>query len=428
MQVLLKNILILLKNLLKNKLILLKNKTILFKNTISIQNILVFFKDKLVNLKILFKKPLVYKSFIASMVVVSVFIITVITAKLTIDPNRYKAEIQQYIFKQTGQVVSLEGELQIQYFPFPALEARQVVLKELALTAEVLKIYPDFRSLIASKKYLEIGLEGVHFKSYFIPEFFSTLTFEEGFLELKNTQCSLIKNEQEIEMAINHLQIDTNNDKLRYVLTHHDQDFPLDFVMSIIGGNKKVLAGEKTNLKVALTAEGNTVEHIKKSLGGNIELEIEQGKFHGTDVIKTLEKAKSFMGTLASQFTQPLMSAVKALVQYESHAIGETPFNRLTMHAKIENGIFHNTLLQVDHHHYALRGSGHVNLHNNNLNYRIEAVYKEKLNKVYGIMRRKPKTSEKKRVSSSPLIINIKGHVKKPQIEPDFDSYLEFIK
>lgn len=363
-----------------------------------------------------------------SLIALTVILIILFGAKKIIDPNRYKTNIQQYILEKTGQNVLIEGDIQIQYFPFPSLEMKQVALKDTPLTAEILKIYPDIHSLFLDKKHLKIDLSGLQFQTYYIPELHTHLSFENGFLELQKTECLLIKNEHEVKIAINQIRIDTNNDTLRYVLQHHDQDFPLSFFVSLMSGKKKILAGEKTKLKVELTAEGNDFLLIKNSLAGNFEMEIESGKLHGTDVVKTLEKAKSFMGTIAGKFTGPLLTAVKTLVKYETHSLEETPFNNLTMHAKLKNGVLDNTFLNIDHHHYAVQGRGHVNLNKNTINYRIEARYKEKINKVYGIMRRKPKSGSHARVHSKPLIVNISGPLKKPNIEPDFNSYLDFVK
>lgn len=357
-------------------------------------------------------------------------IITIVTAAIIIaalmvflvskfiDPNRYKPDIENYIFVRTGQTVLLQGNVKLSYLPSPALIAENIIFKNKAITASILKIYPNIKSLFLNKKNLELALFDVQYKSYRVPELYTTISFEQGLIELKSTKCGLMKGKKQGSVEIDTLRIDINGTVPKYYLKHQGKNFPLAFFIWLSGADNSLIDGKDTHLNLELTAEGDDYHPIKKTLTGIIEMEVFQGKFYGTDLISSLKKAKSFVGTLATKITSPLVSALETLTNRDHHPEGVTPFSNFKINAKLKNGIFHTHDLKIDHHAYTVHGRGYINLHNHKVDYQIAAVYKDSVKE----------NGKHKIIHSAPLMIDITGHIQKPVLKTDFDSYLKFVK
>lgn len=378
-------------------------------------------KDKIAYFVTLYRTKRIVK--IATIVLSIKLVIILMIMGLTqfIDPNRYKEPIEKFILERTGQTVALQGPLRVQILPYPALEADEVVLKDQSLTAQTLKIYPDIRSFFSEKKYFELALSGVTYKPYHIAELYTYVTFDNGIIELQETKCDLVKGHHKGTIEIDNLRIDTTGDLPKYYLKHQGENFPLAFVMNLAGHDQNILIGHQTRLMVDLAAEGLDLKPIKKSLSGHIEIEINKGKFHGTDLIESLKKAKSFVGTITTKLTQPLVSALQTLTRRQKNSASEeTPFDNLKIIAKLKNGVLDNHHLKITHAHYEVVGKGNINLNKSEVDYRVEAIYK-------GDVAIKHSTAIDRALRAAPLIIFISGPFEKPDIKTDFDSYLKFV-
>lgn len=124
-------------------------------------------------------------------------------------------------------------------------------------------------------------------------------------------------------------------------------------------GTAKVAA--LANLNIDLTATGNTVQEIKRSLNGNLSFSFQDGAFNGFDLAKilTLARNKLFGGTT------------------DTPTNGETAFSRFAASFAITDGLFRGGDLAVDTPIANLAGQGSFNLVTNQLDYSIKAAIPE---------------------------------------------------
>lgn len=93
--------------------------------------------------------------------------------------------------------------------------------------------------------------------------------------------------------------------------------------------NNDMLSGNG-NLALNVTAQGNTVTALKKSLGGSVDLRMADGAVKGLDLAGTIRDAKSKLNLLKGQATAAADQAKK------------TDFSELTATFNIKNGVAHN--------------------------------------------------------------------------------------
>ena len=93
--------------------------------------------------------------------------------------------------------------------------------------------------------------------------------------------------------------------------------------------NNDMLSGNG-NLKLDVTAQGNTVTALKKSLGGVVDLRMADGAIKGIDIAGTIRDAKSKLNVLKGQTDTAADQSKK------------TDFSELTASFNIKNGVAHN--------------------------------------------------------------------------------------
>lgn len=93
--------------------------------------------------------------------------------------------------------------------------------------------------------------------------------------------------------------------------------------------NNDMLSGNG-NLNLNVTAQGNTVTALKKSLGGSVDLRMADGAVKGFDLAGTIRDAKGKLNLLKGQSTATADSSKK------------TDFSELTATFNIKNGVAHN--------------------------------------------------------------------------------------
>jgi len=364
--------------------------------------------------------PLFVKIFLACL---GGLLTILVAVSLIVDPNHYKESIEKLVLEQTGKTLILEGPLQLRCFPTFALQADNVILKEkpnkkrAILKIQSLRIYPSLWSLLPGRTVFNLSLSGAQIKSFFIPELKTKITHKKGIYELATTQIG-VKRGKKLEMLeIDKLRVDTSQDIFKYNLYHHGGNFQLELLLDMFG-LKNHLVG-KTNLKMDLNAEGDTIGSIKNSLRGNLEIDISNGRFHGIDLISSLKDAKSILGTLLSGIGKPFAAVIHAIGPKENKLLTErTPFKALNIKASIKEGLIHNHDFNIQHNHYSVKGKGKINLIQNTVDYRFKAFYK-------GDNFKKKKHLKKKLL---PLVIDISGSIENPNIKPDLQSYLEYIQ
>ncbi|MFQ6333792.1 AsmA family protein [Methylophilus sp. 3sh_L] len=93
--------------------------------------------------------------------------------------------------------------------------------------------------------------------------------------------------------------------------------------------NNDMLSGNG-NLNINVTAQGNTVTALKKSLGGSVDLRMADGAVKGFDLAGTIREAKSKLNLLKGQSSADADKSKK------------TDFSELTASFNIKNGVAHN--------------------------------------------------------------------------------------
>jgi len=93
--------------------------------------------------------------------------------------------------------------------------------------------------------------------------------------------------------------------------------------------NNDMLSGSG-NLNVNVTAQGNTVTALKKSLGGSVDLRMAEGAVKGFDLAGAIRDAKGKLNVLKGQSSADVDKSKK------------TDFSELTATFNIKNGIAHN--------------------------------------------------------------------------------------
>lgn len=120
----------------------------------------------------------------------------------------------------------------------------------------------------------------------------------------------------------------------------------------------------KGNLTLDVTTAGNTVNAMKRALGGTARAQLRDGAVKGINLGEILRKARSTLGG-GSQAAQA-----------ESGGSGkpQTDFSELSASFTIKNGIAHNEDLDAKAPLFRLGGSGDINIPESTLNYVVKAA------------------------------------------------------
>ncbi|MDD2722089.1 MAG: AsmA family protein [Gallionella sp.] len=113
------------------------------------------------------------------------------------------------------------------------------------------------------------------------------------------------------------------------------------------------------NVGVNLSMQGNTVSAMKKSLGGNLSLNLADGAIKGINIAKKLRDAQSMLGKPQTQ----------AADQSE-----KTDFSELKATFKVNAGVAHNDDLSLKSPLLRLSGNGDINIGEDSMNYLAKAT------------------------------------------------------
>jgi len=125
--------------------------------------------------------------------------------------------------------------------------------------------------------------------------------------------------------------------------------------------SQDVLEG-RGSVALDLTATGNLVSTMKKTLNGSARLELTDGAIKGIDLAQTLRNAKA------------LLSGGKREAEQGAVAGQKTDFSELSASFDIKNGIAHNSDLLAKSPFLRLTGQGDVNLPQSSLDYLAKAA------------------------------------------------------
>ncbi|MDD2914414.1 MAG: AsmA family protein [Gallionella sp.] len=119
----------------------------------------------------------------------------------------------------------------------------------------------------------------------------------------------------------------------------------------------------KGNVGINLAMQGDTVSAMKKTLNGNLSLNLTDGAIKGINIAKKLRDAQGMFGKGgASTQTQSANKEEK------------TDFSELKATFKVNNGVAHNDDLSVKAPLLRLTGNGDINIGNDSMNYVAKAT------------------------------------------------------
>ncbi|MEJ1365802.1 MAG: AsmA family protein [Candidatus Sedimenticola sp. (ex Thyasira tokunagai)] len=127
----------------------------------------------------------------------------------------------------------------------------------------------------------------------------------------------------------------------------------------------KDLTGEdrfdgKGKFNAKLSSRGNSVNAIKRSLGGNLDFSFENGAVKGFNLAQSIRDAKAKIGGGSAP--------------QQSQAVPQTDFSELTGSAVIAKGVLTNKDLLAKSPYLRVNGAGQVNLVAETLDYKVKAV------------------------------------------------------
>lgn len=129
----------------------------------------------------------------------------------------------------------------------------------------------------------------------------------------------------------------------------------------------------KGNVTVNLTTQGNTVSALKKSLNGNVALNMADGAIKGINLTKLVRGVQNLGQSGGLQTLKPV-------------AEDKTDFNELKASFKVNNGVAHNDDLLVKSQSLRVTGNGDVDIGNSSINYMAKATVAESVDAKGGSM------------------------------------------
>jgi AsmA protein len=117
----------------------------------------------------------------------------------------------------------------------------------------------------------------------------------------------------------------------------------------------------KGNIALDITATGNLVSAMKKTLNGKASLALKDGALKGINLAQSLRNVKSMFGAGKKESEQGASAGEK------------TDFSELTASFDIKNGIAHNGDLSMKSPFLRLAGEGDINIPDSSLNYLAKA-------------------------------------------------------
>lgn len=219
------------------------------------------------------------------------------------------------------------------------------------------------------------------------------------------------------------IQIDLRGDQPKYVLSNEAHNFEIKSLLALFRVDNKIEG--KTNLKLNLSASGSTAEQISQSLSGNSNIEIQNGKFSGADLITLLKTLNANIYSATSTLAKKpslnwgtSLQSLQELWKQKQTAINpnaSTAFSSLKASLNMQNGNLSNPDLLVQHPEYVINGKGTINLNNKTIAYHASTQLKNNPHPANDDLANY--------LYSSTLPITISGNLGSPSITPDIKAY-----
>lgn len=118
----------------------------------------------------------------------------------------------------------------------------------------------------------------------------------------------------------------------------------------------------KGNVGLDLTAQGTTVDAMKRALNGTMAMKLNDGALKGINIAASLREAKATLGVLRGEKAEAADTSKK------------TDFTEMTASFAVRNGIAHNEDLSAKSPLLRLGGAGDINIPDQTLNYLAKAT------------------------------------------------------
>lgn len=302
--------------------------------------------------------------------------------------------------------------------PYLKVDSLKVNLHKLGNLTGYLKI--NLSQLTPEKLQLEGYFSGAELQLGRFPlsNLKGTVNAKEGLLNIAPLQIQLANSLHNIDIRVN-----LKEKKPAFIFKQEASNFEINPLLSLMDIKDKIEG--KTNLKINLTAKGNTIEELRESLSGHTELEIKNGKFYGIDLINMYKQTQSTLYNTISGLSkkqhfklESIVNLTQGILQQKQSSFNPTaftPFNTLTATTTIVKGVIHNPDLVIEHSEYQVKGIGTIYLSTSAIQYKSSALLK---NNPYP-----EKDDLGNYLYNAPLPISIEGTLSQVKIRPDFKTY-----
>jgi len=247
-----------------------------------------------------------------------------------------------------------------------------------------------------------------------LTKFKTTLNFQDNILDLSPLTFQMANATQNIRLKIN-----LKGNTPQYHLNHSTQNLDLGMLVASFVNDKKIEGS--TNITLDLSSKGSSQHELLSNLSGQTNVDIQNGKLYGIDLIALLKNAeKTVHDLLASVTSKQVVNSDAALDTTQSKWAtttknAYTPFDTLKINAEIRQGIATHSTLSVTHPEYHINGNGTVQLTNQTLQYQAAVLLKSNpypASDAIGSY-----------LAAVPLPVRIEGSWVDPKIRPDMKTY-----
>lgn len=368
-----------------------------------------------------------------------------------VDPNQFKAPIQQAVLKQTGHQLQLKGPIHWKCYPTLSLELNEVALgvtpseSDSLFSAEKIKVDLSWRTLLKRRLTfnfvltLPIGrVDGSltpHFKNQswqlaFIEADLSSPQLKLPNLKVDELQAHIHHQDDRLTIEPLHFKIAdakqmvalkiTLGAKPQWFLKSKGEAFELSTLLATF---EPPIVSAKTSVDLDLQGLGFSLDDVKKTLSGNAKIHLVKGQLEGIDLSALLKHALTNVhdllnvlgGNLSSNAAQILKTEAKNWSLDVSNKNAQTPFDELRASIIFMKGIASNADLHISHSDYHIEGQGTFQLNDETLDYNVIASLNQSpypATDALGTYLFKMR-----------LPIHIQGTFKNPNIQPDLNTY-----
>ena len=339
------------------------------------------------NLKEALKMKKIFKIIGATVAGLIILLILAIIALVTfVNPNMFKGKISQVVYQQTGQQLTIAGDIGWSFFPGVAIKVDEVTLKNVGSVGELkanVKLLPLLHGEIEAGKLSlkDIKLYVEPKRSLNIPKLTVQIAMEKGVIDFDPIRASFYQG-----VVKGNAQVDTSGTTPQFTINGSLNNTNLQPLLKDVTGMARISGTADINIHIK--TKGSDSNTILRNLDGNGKAAIKNGALQGINIPYLLKTADSLIHKTAP----PQKTA------------NSTNFGNLTGTFTIKNGLLSNKDFLMQTPEFQVTGGGTANLINQQLNYQLKAA----------------KITEDK---TKPLLVPIKvtGTFSNPKFRPDLN-------